>query len=57
MKIVEMFFGGFPRIIGMKYLPNLTTLILMGQSISKISGLENLTKLKELWICECHVKV
>ena len=52
-----MFFGGFPRIVGMHYLTNLTTLIVMGQNISKIAGIEALTKLKELWICECQIKV
>lgn len=50
-----MFFTGYPKIIGIKYFPNLTTLILIGQSIQKISDLEIL--LKELWIAECCLVV
>ena len=54
---LEMFFSGYQRITGMKYFPNLTTVILMGQDISKIEGLTTCTQLKELWICECKIKV
>ncbi|KAM6075497.1 LOW QUALITY PROTEIN: leucine-rich repeat-containing protein 9 [Chlamydotis macqueenii] len=49
----EMFFSGYPRLVGMKYFPNITTLILTGQSIQKISDLEYCLLLKELWIAEC----
>ncbi|KAK4822727.1 LOW QUALITY PROTEIN: hypothetical protein QYF61_019724, partial [Mycteria americana] len=37
----------------MKYFPNITTLILIGQGIQKISDLEYCLLLKELWIAEC----
>ncbi|KAM6134155.1 LOW QUALITY PROTEIN: leucine-rich repeat-containing protein 9 [Phoenicopterus ruber ruber] len=51
---LEMFFSGYPRIVGMKYFPNITTLILTGQSI-KVLDLEYCLLLKELWIAECCV--
>ncbi|XP_025062921.1 leucine-rich repeat-containing protein 9 [Alligator sinensis] len=51
--VLEMFFSGYPRIVGMSFFPNLTTLTLVGQSIQKISDLEYCPLLKELWISEC----
>ncbi|XP_022094850.1 leucine-rich repeat-containing protein 9-like [Acanthaster planci] len=54
---LEMFFSGYQSITGMKFFPNLTMLILMGQEIAKIEGLSTCNHLKELWICECKVKV
>ncbi|KAM6444492.1 LOW QUALITY PROTEIN: leucine-rich repeat-containing protein 9 [Rhynochetos jubatus] len=36
---LDMFFSVYPRIIGMKYFPNITTLILNGQNTKKISDL------------------
>ncbi|KAM6255875.1 LOW QUALITY PROTEIN: leucine-rich repeat-containing protein 9 [Spheniscus humboldti] len=50
---LEMFFSGYPRIVGMKYFPNITTLILIGQGIQKILDPEYCLLLKELWIAEC----
>ncbi|KAM7109352.1 LOW QUALITY PROTEIN: leucine-rich repeat-containing protein 9 [Ciconia maguari] len=50
---LEMFFSGYPRIVGMKYFPGITTLILIGQGIQKIADLEYCLLLKELWIAEC----
>ncbi|KAM6069635.1 LOW QUALITY PROTEIN: leucine-rich repeat-containing protein 9 [Theristicus caerulescens] len=50
---LEMFFSAYPRIVGMKYCPNITTLILIGQGIQKISDLEYCLLLRELWIAEC----
>ncbi|KAM9290094.1 LOW QUALITY PROTEIN: leucine-rich repeat-containing protein 9 [Cariama cristata] len=50
---LEMFFSGL-RTVGMKYFPNRTTLILIGQSIQKISDLGYCLLLKEL-IAECSV--
>jgi Leucine-rich repeat (LRR) protein len=54
---LEMFFSGYQNITGMNFFPNLTTLILMGQDISKIEGLSTCSVLKELWICECKIKM
>ncbi|XP_070181590.1 leucine-rich repeat-containing protein 9-like isoform X2 [Littorina saxatilis] len=56
VKILEMFFSGFPRLIGLHYFPNIHTLTVIGQSISKLKGLTTLTKLKELWVAECQIK-
>ncbi|XP_042669554.1 leucine-rich repeat-containing protein 9 [Centrocercus urophasianus] len=51
--VLEMFFSGYPRIVGMKYFPNLTTLTLVGQHIENITGLKHCLLLRELWIAEC----
>uniref|UniRef100_A0A8D0H1M9 Leucine rich repeat containing 9 n=1 Tax=Sphenodon punctatus TaxID=8508 RepID=A0A8D0H1M9_SPHPU len=51
--VLEMFFSGYPTIVGLEFFPNLTTLTLIGQSIATISDLENCPFLKELWISEC----
>lgn len=53
---IEMFFSGFPKIIGMKQFPSLTSLIVMSQPVDKIDGVSSLVLLKELWICECQVQ-
>uniref|UniRef100_A0A8C8RA21 Leucine rich repeat containing 9 n=1 Tax=Pelusios castaneus TaxID=367368 RepID=A0A8C8RA21_9SAUR len=53
---LEMFFSGYPRIVGMSFFPNLRTLTLVGQSIQNISDLEYCPLLKELWIAECCLK-
>ncbi|XP_040557565.1 leucine-rich repeat-containing protein 9 isoform X2 [Gallus gallus] len=50
---LEMFFSGYPRIVGMEYFPNLTTLTLVGQRIENITGLKHCLLLRELWIAEC----
>uniref|UniRef100_A0A8C3T2G8 Leucine rich repeat containing 9 n=1 Tax=Chelydra serpentina TaxID=8475 RepID=A0A8C3T2G8_CHESE len=50
---LEMFFSGYPTIVGMSFFPNLTTLTLVGQSVQKISDLEYCPLLKNLWIAEC----
>ena len=55
--VLEMFFSGFPRLIGLHHFPNIHTLTVIGQSISALSGLSTLTKLKELWVAECQIKV
>ncbi|KAM6360335.1 LOW QUALITY PROTEIN: leucine-rich repeat-containing protein 9 [Alca torda] len=51
---LEVFFSGYPRIVNMKYFPNITTVILIGQSIENISHLGYFL-LKELWIAECSL--
>ncbi|XP_025105112.1 leucine-rich repeat-containing protein 9-like isoform X2 [Pomacea canaliculata] len=52
--VLEMFFSGFSRIIGMHHFPNIHTLTIIGQSISQIVGLTPLSKLRELWVAECQ---
>ncbi|ESO85655.1 hypothetical protein LOTGIDRAFT_210857 [Lottia gigantea] len=54
--VFEMFFSGYPQLIGLKYFPNLHTLTVIGQTVDKIQGLNSLSKLKELWLCECEIK-
>ena len=54
---LEIFFFGFPRVVGMHHFPNLSMLCIMNQKISKISGLQSCVNLKELWICEGAIEV
>ncbi|XP_078381877.1 leucine-rich repeat-containing protein 9-like isoform X2 [Oculina patagonica] len=49
---LEMFFSGFPKIIGMEYFPNLQSLTLMGQQITVLENLECLPNLTELCVSE-----
>uniref|UniRef100_A0A670XMP3 Leucine rich repeat containing 9 n=1 Tax=Pseudonaja textilis TaxID=8673 RepID=A0A670XMP3_PSETE len=53
---LEMFFSGYPRIVGLSHFPSLTKLTLVRQHIQCISDLENCPFLKELWIAECCLK-
>nr|XP_056707726.1 leucine-rich repeat-containing protein 9 [Euleptes europaea] len=52
-KSLEMFFSGYPRIVGLLFFPNLTRLTLVRQNIQNISNLENCPLLRELWVAEC----
>lgn len=52
MQELEMFFFGYPRIVGMEYFPNLTKLSIVNQKISSMKGVEVCTNLTELWVCE-----
>lgn len=54
---LEMFFSGYPRIVGLSLFPNLTSLTVVAQDIKEISGLETCLQLKELWIAECCIEV
>lgn len=54
---LEMFFSGYPRILGLSLFPNLTSLTIVAQDIKEISGLETCLRLKELWIAECYIEV
>ena len=54
---LEMFFSGYPRIVGLSLFPNLTSLTIVAQDIKEISGLETCLQLKELWIAECFIEV
>ena len=49
---LEMFFFGYPRIVGMEYFPNLTKLCIVNQKMSSMKGVEACMHLEELWICE-----
>ncbi|XP_061469286.1 leucine-rich repeat-containing protein 9 isoform X2 [Rhineura floridana] len=53
MTSLEMFFSGYPKIVGLSHFPNLTRLVLVRQTIQQISDLENCPLLKELWVAEC----
>ncbi|XP_076099461.1 leucine-rich repeat-containing protein 9-like isoform X2 [Mytilus galloprovincialis] len=53
---LEMFFSGYPKIIGMHLFPSLSCLVIMDQQVAKIEGLSTLVLLRELWICDCQVK-
>lgn len=57
IKLLEMFFSGYPHMVGLDNFPNLTVLIIVGQAIEKIQGVQSCKGLKELWICECNLKV
>lgn len=54
---LEMFFSGFPKIIGMEYFPNLQTLTLMGQQIANLENLDCLPNLTELCVSESKLTV
>ena len=55
--VLEMFFGSYPRMVGLNHFPNLQILRIVGQAVRKIDGLRSLPKLKELWIIECCLNV
>lgn len=54
---LEMFFSGFPRMIGLSFFPRLSQLTIIGQNIEHIDGLECCPLLQELWIVQCHLTV
>ncbi|XP_058511526.1 leucine-rich repeat-containing protein 9 isoform X2 [Ochotona princeps] len=53
---LEMFFSGYPRIVGLSLFSDLTSLTIVAQDIKEISGLETCFHLKELWIAECFIE-
>ncbi|XP_053459141.1 leucine-rich repeat-containing protein 9 isoform X4 [Nycticebus coucang] len=53
---LEMFFSGYPRIVGLSLFPKLVSLTIVAQDIKEISGLETCVQLKELWIAECCIE-
>ncbi|XP_054909202.1 leucine-rich repeat-containing protein 9 isoform X2 [Poeciliopsis prolifica] len=55
IRSLEIFFSGFPRIIGLSSFPNLCRLTIVGQSIKQIEGLELCPVLQELWIVQCCI--
>ncbi|XP_053357223.1 leucine-rich repeat-containing protein 9 [Clarias gariepinus] len=52
---LEVFFSGFPRMVGLSLFPRLVTLTIMGQNVSSIQGLDNCPLLRELWVSECRL--
>uniref|UniRef100_A0A669EAH4 Leucine rich repeat containing 9 n=1 Tax=Oreochromis niloticus TaxID=8128 RepID=A0A669EAH4_ORENI len=52
---LEMFFSGFPRMVGLSFFPRLCQLTIIGQNIEHIDGLECCPLLQELWIVQCHL--
>ncbi|XP_051873980.1 leucine-rich repeat-containing protein 9 [Pristis pectinata] len=52
---LEMFFSGYPRMVGLLNFPNLVVLTLVKQDIRRIEGLEGCPLLSELWIVESHL--
>ncbi|KAM6274493.1 LOW QUALITY PROTEIN: leucine-rich repeat-containing protein 9 [Porphyrio hochstetteri] len=54
-RALEMFWDNLRKTAGIKYFPNTTTVILIGQSIGRISDLEYCLLLRDLWIAECCV--
>ncbi|XP_021103662.1 leucine-rich repeat-containing protein 9 isoform X2 [Heterocephalus glaber] len=53
---LEMFFSGYPHIVGLSLFPNLASLTIVAQDIKEISGFETCLQLKELWIAECFIE-
>ena len=54
---LEMFFSGYPKIIGMEHFPSLQNLTLMGQQITVLENLECLPNLTELCVSESKLSV
>lgn len=54
---LEMFFSGFPRMVGLSFFPVLRQLTIVGQSVKRIEALDCCPLLEELWVAECHLTV
>ncbi|KAM9708384.1 leucine-rich repeat-containing protein 9 [Menidia menidia] len=52
---LEIFFSGFPRMVGLSFFTRLCHLTIVEQDIEHIEGLECCPLLKELWIVQCHL--
>ncbi|MED6292588.1 hypothetical protein CHARACLAT_001938 [Characodon lateralis] len=57
IRSLEIFFSGFPRMVGLSYFPNLCQLTIVDQNINQIEGLDGCPMLQELWIVQCHLTV
>jgi internalin A len=54
---LEMFFGGLPALIGLRYFDKLRVLCLVSQDITNLNPLSEVANsLEELWICESSLK-
>lgn len=50
---LEMFFGGLPALIGLRYFEKLRVLCLVSQDITNLNPLSEVSEtLEELWVCE-----
>uniref|UniRef100_A0A3Q3WLU9 Uncharacterized protein n=1 Tax=Mola mola TaxID=94237 RepID=A0A3Q3WLU9_MOLML len=54
---LEMFFSGFPRMVGLSFFPSLCQLTIVGQNVKHIEALECCPLLRELWVVQCHLKI
>ncbi|XP_034051302.1 leucine-rich repeat-containing protein 9 isoform X2 [Thalassophryne amazonica] len=52
---LEIFFSGYPRMVGLYFFPRLKQLTIVAQNVHRIGGLECCPLLKELWVVECHL--
>ncbi|XP_044023700.1 leucine-rich repeat-containing protein 9 isoform X2 [Siniperca chuatsi] len=52
---LEIFFSGFPRMVGLSFFPRLCQLTIVGQNIKHIEGFEGCPLLRELWVVQCHL--
>ncbi|KAM9341102.1 leucine-rich repeat-containing protein 9 [Symphorus nematophorus] len=52
---LEIFFSGFPRMVGLSFFPRLCQLTIVGQNIKHIEALECCPLLRELWVVQCHL--
>uniref|UniRef100_A0A3Q1F6L8 Leucine rich repeat containing 9 n=1 Tax=Acanthochromis polyacanthus TaxID=80966 RepID=A0A3Q1F6L8_9TELE len=55
IRSLEIFFSGFPRMVGLSFFPRLCQLTIVDQNIKLIEGLECCPLLQELWIVQCHL--
>ncbi|XP_053476171.1 leucine-rich repeat-containing protein 9 isoform X2 [Ictalurus furcatus] len=55
VEALEVFFSGFPRMVGLSLFPRLVTLTIVGQNVREIQGLEDCPLLRELWVAECQL--
>ncbi|KAI6190143.1 hypothetical protein M3Y97_00084900 [Aphelenchoides bicaudatus] len=54
---LEMFFGGLPALIGLRYFDKLRVLCLVSQDITNLNPLSEVSSsLEELWVCEGSLK-
>lgn len=54
---LEVFFSGYPRMVGLALFPKLCQLTVVGQNIRHIQSLEACPMLRELWVVECQLTV
>uniref|UniRef100_H3C5I0 Leucine rich repeat containing 9 n=1 Tax=Tetraodon nigroviridis TaxID=99883 RepID=H3C5I0_TETNG len=52
---LEIFFSGFPRMVGLSLFPNLCRLTVVGQDLTKMEALDCCPLLQELWVAECRL--
>ncbi|KAM4723466.1 leucine-rich repeat-containing protein 9 [Anableps anableps] len=55
IRSLEIFFSGFPRMVGLSSFPYLCQLTIVDQNITQMEGLELCPLLQELWIVQCHL--